>query len=101
VHARRLRCYGDYFRSPLIKTAWGINQTQIGWVLSSALFGMAAGSLLIAPAADLIGRRRMIFLSLVLMLAGDFRSAMTQTVTQLALARVVTGLGIGSNDCGH
>jgi MFS transporter, AAHS family, 4-hydroxybenzoate transporter len=84
------------FAAPAIRTAWSVNQAQLGLVLSSGLLGMAIGSLLIAPAADLLGRRCMIFLSLVLMIGGDLRSSATHTVADLMLARVVTGLGIGA-----
>jgi MFS transporter, AAHS family, 4-hydroxybenzoate transporter len=83
------------FAAPAIKAAWAVNQAQIGMVLSSGLLGMAVGSLLIAPAADVIGRRRMLFLSLALMIVGDTCSANTHNVQALMLTRVFTGLGIG------
>jgi MFS transporter, AAHS family, 4-hydroxybenzoate transporter len=84
------------FAMPAIKAAWGINQSQVGLVLASGLLGMAAGSLLLAPAADVIGRRRLIFLSLTIMITGTFWSAATDNVRELMLSRVYTGLGIGA-----
>ena len=84
------------FAAPAIKSAWGVNQARLGLVLSSGLLGMAAGSLLIAPAADLIGRRSMLFLSLILMIVGDTWSSTTHSVQALMLSRVFTGLGIGT-----
>ena len=84
------------FAAPAIKSAWGISPAQLGLVLSSGLFGMAAGTLLIAPAADLVGRRRMIFLSLSIMILGTFWTAMSHDITELMLSRVFTGLGIGA-----
>lgn len=84
------------FVAPAIKVAWGIDQGKVGWILASGLLGMAAGSLLIAPAADVVGRRRLIFISLSFMIAGTLWSAMTDNVRDMALSRVFTGLGIGT-----
>jgi len=84
------------FAAPAIKAAWAVNQAQVGLVLSSGLLGMAAGSLLIAPAADLFGRRTMVFFSLLLMVAGDIGSSTTHNVHALMMTRAFTGLGIGT-----
>ena len=84
------------YAAPLIKVSWGLGQGQLGLVLSSGLLGMAAGSLIIAPAADIVGRRRMVFLSLALMIAGTSWSAATHNVANLAASRIFTGLGIGA-----
>jgi MFS family permease len=56
---------------------------------------MGAGSLLIAPLADVTGRRTMIMLCLVTMAGGMFLSATAHTVYMLATWRIITGLGIG------
>ncbi len=84
------------FAAPAIKVLWGINQAQVGLVLSSALLGMAAGSLFLAPLADIIGRRRLIFLSLVMMIAGTLWTATCLSVIELMWSRVFTGLGVGA-----
>ena len=84
------------FAAPAIKTAWSINPGQLGLLLSSGLLGMAAGSLLIAPAADLLGRRRLVFLSLLIMMAGTAWTATTHDVASLMASRVFSGLGIGA-----
>jgi MFS transporter, AAHS family, 4-hydroxybenzoate transporter len=84
------------FAAPAIKALWHIDQSQVGRVLASGLFGMAAGSLLLAPIADLIGRRQTIFLSLAIMIAGTLWTAATQTINELLVSRVFTGLGIGA-----
>lgn len=84
------------FAAPAIKAAWGIEQAKMGLVLASGLLGMAAGSLLIAPAADFVGRRRMLFVSLAVMVSGTIWTAFTHNVTNLMLSRIYTGLGIGT-----
>src|SRR5262245_42412497 len=56
------------FAGPGIKSSWAISQTQLGYVLSAELFGMALGSLFLGGVADKIGRRPTILGCLVLML---------------------------------
>lgn len=84
------------FAVPAIKALWGIDQAQVGLILSSALLGMAVGSLFIAPLADILGRRRLIFLSLATMIAGTLWTAVSQSVVELMWSRVFTGLGVGA-----
>ena len=83
------------FTASSVSAEWGLNGAQIGLLLSAGLFGMAAGSLFIAPWADRYGRRPLILFCLLLSGAGMLLSALSQTPLQLALLRGLTGLGIG------
>ncbi|MGE8058911.1 MFS transporter [Pseudomonas sp. NPDC089547] len=83
------------FTAASVSAEWGLNGAQVGLLLSAGLFGMAAGSLFIAPWADRFGRRPLILLCLALSGIGMLLSAMSQTPLQLALLRGLTGLGIG------
>ena len=83
------------FTAPVIADEWGLEPQSIGVLLSSGLFGMAAGSLFIAPLADRIGRRNIILICLVIISLGMVASSLTNSVSQLAITRVLTGLGIG------
>lgn len=83
------------FTASSVSAEWGLNGAQIGLLLSAGLFGMAAGSLFIAPWADRFGRRPLILFCLLLSGVGMLLSALTQTPLQLALMRGLTGLGIG------
>ncbi|MGE5722540.1 MAG: MFS transporter [Sphingomonadales bacterium] len=84
------------FSAPGIAHDWGVAQSTLGIVLSMGLLGMALGSVLVAPVADVIGRRPMIVACLVAMGAGMLLSATANDVYMLSLWRVVTGLGIGA-----
>jgi MFS family permease len=53
------------FTAASVSAEWGLNGAQ-GLLLSAGLFGMAAGSLFIAPWADRFGRRPLILLCLAL-----------------------------------
>lgn len=83
------------FTAASVSAEWGLNGAQVGLLLSAGLFGMAAGSLFIAPRADRFGRRPLILFCLLLCGTGMLLSAFVQSPTQLALLRGFTGLGIG------
>ncbi len=83
------------FTAASVSAEWHLNGAQVGLLLSAGLFGMAAGSLFIAPWADRVGRRPLILLCLTLSGIGMLLSAFSQNATQLALLRAFTGLGIG------
>ncbi|MGA9660328.1 MAG: MFS transporter, partial [Pseudomonas alloputida] len=83
------------FTAASVSAEWNLNGAQVGLLLSAGLFGMAAGSLFIAPWADRFGRRPLILLCLALSGIGMLLSALSQSPLQLALLRGLTGLGIG------
>lgn len=83
------------FAAPGISKQWGLGPGALGIVISTGLAGMAAGSLLLAPLADAIGRRPQIMLCLTAMALGMLLSATAGNVYMLAFWRVITGLGIG------
>jgi benzoate transport len=83
------------FTSSYIIKDWGLTGTQFGLLASAGLFGMAAGSLFLAPWADRFGRRAIILLCLALMTTGMLLSATAQAPSQPFWLRVLTGIGIG------
>ena len=83
------------FTAAELSKAWSLNATQVGVLLSAGLIGMSIGSLVIAPLADIWGRRVVVLGSLVFVTAGMLLSALASGLYALAALRVVTGLGIG------
>lgn len=83
------------FTAASVSAEWSLNGAQVGLLLSAGLFGMAAGSLFIAPWADRLGRRPLILLCLALSGIGMLLSSLSQSPLQLATLRGLTGLGIG------
>lgn len=83
------------FASPGIAADWGIDRAALGLVLSMELIGMAVGSVLIGRLADKIGRRPLIILCLLVMVAGMVAAAYAHDVVSLSGYRMLTGLGIG------
>ena len=87
------------FAAPYLEQGFGVSKAALGLVMSGALIGMLAGSIVVAPLADRIGRRKMGIIATVTiaigMLIGPFATLETGT-WPLVLSRVVTGLGIGA-----
>lgn len=83
------------FAAPGIAAEWGINRATLGVVLSIELFGMAAGSVLFGNIADRFGRKPTVIACLALMATGMLGALVAHTIPALALARLLTGLGIG------
>ncbi|MDZ5460646.1 MFS transporter, partial [Azohydromonas lata] len=83
------------FTAASVSAEWHLNGAQLGVLFSAGLFGMAAGSLLLAPLADRWGRQPVILLCLVLVSGGMLLSALTRSTLELGAARALTGLGIG------
>ncbi|MEU6010749.1 MFS transporter [Streptomyces sp. NPDC047453] len=87
------------FAAPYIGQGFGVSKAQLGLVMSGALIGMLVGSIIVAPLADRVGRRKMGVISTVTiaigMLIGPFATPETGT-GPLVVSRIVTGVGIGS-----
>jgi MFS transporter, AAHS family, 4-hydroxybenzoate transporter len=84
------------FVSPEISRAWGINKAELGLALSSGFLGMVVGSFFLSPLADKYGRRKIILTTLALMAIGMLMAAFSRSVVELAIWRIITGLGIGT-----
>lgn len=83
------------FSANRVSTEFGLSGSELGVLLSAGLLGMAAGSLFLAPFADVFGRRPMLLFTTGLAAAGMFLSSTAGSVIELSLWRVVTGLGVG------
>jgi benzoate transport len=83
------------FTATSVTNDFGLSGTELGLLLSAGLVGMAIGSLVLAPFADVVGRRPMILVSLALAAGGMFLSALANSAVELGLWRVITGLGVG------
>ncbi len=83
------------FAAPLLSRAWGIDPATLGIVFSAALAGMMAGSMLLAPFGDAIGRRKLLTLSLALIAIGMLGVVLAHSLTELLVLRLITGLGLG------
>ena len=84
------------FAAPAIAKAWQLDPQTLGILFSSGLLGMTAGSLVLGPMADRIGRRRMIVLATAVLGLSTLATAAAGGVGQMMALRAVTGLAIGA-----
>lgn len=83
------------FTASGVAREWGLSGAQLGVLLSSALVGMALGSVLVAPLADHIGRRTIIVLCLSAIAVSLLLSSFSRNLSELAFFRAITGVGVG------
>lgn len=61
------------------------------------LVGYVIGTLILSPISDRIGRRNMMFITMVITGIGSLYTAFAPDYTNFIIARVVTGIGIGAD----
>jgi len=81
--------------APALSREWETSPVLLGYLLSAGLFGMAAGSFLLTPLADRIGRRKLTLASLTVATIGTALCVVAADVPQLVAFRVLTGIGVG------
>ncbi|MCF7529343.1 MFS transporter [Neisseria lisongii] len=83
------------FTAKSIQAELDLGGAQIGTLMSAGLFGMAAGSVLLAPHADRFGRRPLLIFSTLLSAVGMLMTYFSHSLESIACWRVITGLGVG------
>jgi len=73
-----------------------LSADKIGWIFSFALAGMMVGAMLLAPLSDIIGRRAMIIISLLLVAISILFTAQANTLFEFVVLRFISGLGAGA-----
>lgn len=69
---------------------------RLGLVFSFALAGMMAGAMLLAPVSDVIGRRKMIILCVMMVGISILFTATATTLEEFVILRFISGLGAGA-----
>ena len=69
---------------------------RLGWIFSFALAGMMGGAMVLAPVADIIGRRKLIILAIALIGVSMMLTAAATTLTEFVVLRFISGLGAGA-----
>ena len=84
------------FAANSISNDWGIERSELGWVFSSALFGMLFGATLLSPYADKYGRKIITVIGLALSGIGMLMAAISPNISWLLAGRFLTGIGVGA-----
>ena len=69
---------------------------KLGLIFSFALAGMMAGAMFLAPVSDIIGRRKLIIISVVLVGVSILFTANASTLPEFMILRFISGLGVGA-----
>jgi AAHS family 4-hydroxybenzoate transporter-like MFS transporter len=69
---------------------------KLGWIFSFALAGMMSGAMFLAPISDIIGRRKLIIISIVLVGVSILLTANASTLTEFVVLRFISGMGAGA-----
>ncbi|WP_157271203.1 MFS transporter [Azohydromonas aeria] len=80
---------------PSIMKQMGVDPTQAGFMVSSALFGMMFGAIFLGTIADRIGRRWAIAICIVLFSVFTAAAGLTSDPVTFSVTRFLAGLGIG------
>lgn len=80
---------------PSIMKQMGVDATQAGFMVSSALFGMMFGAIFLGTVADRIGRRRAIAICIALFSLFTAAAGFAKDPLTFAIVRFLAGVGIG------
>jgi AAHS family benzoate transporter-like MFS transporter len=80
---------------PSIMNSMGVEPTQAGFMVSSALFGMVFGAIFLGTIADRIGRRWAIAICITLFSVFTAAAGLASDPLTFAILRCLAGLGIG------
>lgn len=81
--------------APQMAPALGLGPQQLGWAGSAAMFGLVIGALAGGAAADRVGRKPVLALSVAAFGVFSVLTAYVQNHEMLLLARLATGVGFG------
>jgi len=79
-----------------VSTELQLTPDKVGWIFSFALAGMMGGAMFLAPVADLIGRRKMIIASVVLVGVSILLTAQADSLAEFIVLRFISGIGAGA-----
>ncbi len=81
----------------LIRAEWHPSLVETGLVTSTALLASAAGAIVFGRIADILGRKRIYGVEVIVLAAGAIASALAPNIAWLIVFRIVLGLGIGGD----
>ena len=69
---------------------------KLGWIFSFTLAGMMSGAMFLSPVTDLLGRRKMIIVSVAFVGVSVVLTAMATTLAEFIVLRFISGIGAGA-----
>ena len=81
----------------LLKPMWQVGKVEEGLVESTALLAAALGALLFGRVADMLGRKRIYGVEMLVLAAGAIACAFAPNIWWLIGLRFILGIGIGGD----
>jgi len=81
----------------ILKNQWHPTPVETGLVTSTALLASAVGAVLFGRVADLLGRKRIYGIEVLVLAAGAIASALSPNIIWLIIFRIILGIGIGGD----
>ena len=78
-----------------IQPYFGLSEAELGWTVSSLLFGCIAGVFFAGKAGDQYGRKKVLMLAAFLFLLSALGSASAHSLVVFLFARIIGGLAVG------
>ncbi|MCR5439242.1 MAG: MFS transporter [Selenomonas sp.] len=83
------------FVLPVLAKEWSLTPTQVGWIGSIGLIGMALGAVLAGTLADRIGRKKVFTITVLLYSLSTGMCALSWSYESLLFFRFLVGFGLG------
>ncbi len=83
------------FIGPAIAEDFGLQATDMTWVITASTVGMCVGAMSLGTFGDRIGRKKTIVLALILFGVFSLAGAFAQSLEQIVVLRFLIGLGMG------
>ncbi len=81
---------------PTLAKTWSLPPSSFGLALSAVVIGISAGSGLIGPLGDRLGRRTMLIWTMIAIGVATACTALAASPTQFVVWRLLTGLALGA-----
>ena len=81
--------------APSLIADWHISKSALGLIFATGFAGMALGTVIGGWIGDRFGRRSALLSGIIAFGAATFATGFTESVTQVAILRMIAGLGLG------
>src|ERR1700753_640439 len=82
---------------PTLAADWHVPPSDLRWIVTAALVGIAGSALIVSPLGDYFGRRAVLLGSFALVGIATLLAANAHDATELFACRFVTGIGLGAS----
>jgi AAHS family 4-hydroxybenzoate transporter-like MFS transporter len=84
------------YAAPLLAKQWHLGKEDLGHIFSAALVGLMVGYLLVSPASDRYGHKRVLVVSTLVFGLFTLATTLASDATALIALRFLTGIGLGA-----